>query len=55
MDLLDGLLVVDAPVAVPCVGLGELLWAIELPEAVVDADTLCELVGRVRCPQCLVR
>ena len=54
MDLLDSLLVVNAPVAVPGVGLGELLWTIELPEAIVNADTLCKLVSRVQCIQRLV-
>ena len=54
LDLLDGLLVVHASVAVPCVRLGELLWPIELPEAIVYADPFSELVSRIRCIQCFV-
>ena len=54
LDLLDGLLVVHASVAIPCVRLGELLWPIELPEAIVYADPFSELVSRIRCIQCFV-
>ena len=39
LDLFDGLLVIKTPVAVPCVRLRQLFWPIELPEAVIDADT----------------
>lgn len=54
LDLLDGLLMVNAPVAVPCVRLGEFLWSVKLPEAIVDADALGKLVRWIRCIQCLV-
>ena len=40
LNLLDRLLMVDTTIAVPSIRLRQLLWSIELPEAVVDADTL---------------
>jgi len=38
LNLLHGLFVIEAAVAVPCVGLRQLLRPIELPEAVVNTD-----------------
>ena len=39
LDFFDGLLMVEAAIAVPGIRLGEFLWPVELPEAVVDADS----------------
>ena len=54
MDLLDSLLVVNAAIAVPCVGLRELLWSVELPETVIDAHSFTQLLALVRLRQRLV-
>ena len=47
LDLLDGLLVVQAPLTVPGVRLRQLLRPVELPEAVVDADAFGEFLAGV--------
>ena len=44
LDLLHGLLVVKAPVTVPGVRLRQLLWSVELSEAVVNADAFGEFL-----------
>ena len=54
LDFLDSLLVVDASVAIPCVRLGEFLWTIKLPEAIIYADSLGKLVSWIRRIQCFV-
>ena len=54
LDLLDGLFVVDAAIAVPGVGLRKLLWPVELPETVIDADTFAQLLALIRLRQRLV-
>ena len=54
LDLLDSLLVVDAAIAVPSVGLRELFWSVELPETVIDAHAFTQLLALVRFRQRLV-
>ena len=44
LDFLHCLLVVEASVAVPGIRLGQLFWPIELPEAVINADALGQLL-----------
>ena len=48
MNFLYSLLVIDAPVAVPCICLGQFLRSVELPEAIVDADPFHNFVSARR-------
>ena len=47
LDLLHGLLMIQTPIAVPCVRLGQLLRSVELSEAVVNADAFGEFFAGV--------
>ena len=47
MDLLDGLLVLKASIAVPGVLVRQLLWSVELTETVVNANTFRQFLSRI--------